>query len=122
MNVYRFEVYTVNLEPAKGREINKSRPCFVISPDEINGFSTVMVAPLTSADFALPTRVPCSLDGREGLVLLDHLRAVDKVRLVSKLGVIATETQLELCGVLQEMFAYYGGESFKQGADLCPCG
>jgi mRNA interferase MazF len=104
--VYRFEVYLVNLEPARGREMNKTRPCVVVSPDEINLLSTVIVAPLTSKGFELPTRVPCDFAGKPGLILLDHLRAVDKVRLLERLGVIDLESQQAICDTLQEMFAY----------------
>jgi mRNA interferase MazF len=106
MDVFRFEVYQVNLEPIKGREMNKTRPCVVVSPDEINMFSTVIVAPLTSKGFELPTRISCMFAGKEAFILLDHLRAVDKMRLGERLGVIDTEIQSEICATLQEMFAY----------------
>lgn len=106
MSVFRFEVYRVNLEPIKGREMNKVRPCVVVSPDEINRFSTVIIAPLTSQGFELPMRVPCQVNGQHGLILLDHLRAVDKLRLGERLGVVDIETQQEICEKLQSMFAY----------------
>lgn len=86
MYVNRFELYRVNLEPAKGSENNKLRPCVVVSPNELNGLATVIVAPLTSRGFELPSRVPCTFQGKQGLILLDHLRAVDKMRLGELLG------------------------------------
>ena len=106
MQVSRFEVYRVNLEPAKGSEMNKLRPCVVVSPDELNRLATVIVAPLTSRGFDLPSRVPCTFAGKKGLVLLDHLRAVDKMRLTDLLGTLDVESQQEVCETLQEMFAY----------------
>ena len=106
MHVNRFEVYRVKLEPAKGSEMNKHRPCVVVSPDELNRLATVIVAPLTSRGFELPSRVPCTFGGTQGLILLDHLRAVDKMRLTERLGVLEVETQQDVCETLQEMFAY----------------
>ena len=105
-DVARFDIYLVALEPIKGSEMNKKRPCVVISPDEINMLATVIVAPLTSKGFELVTRVPCKFQGKQALVLLDHIRAVDKMRLVEKLGNIDVESQKEICETLQEMFAY----------------
>ncbi len=106
MDVRRFDVYRVNLEPAKGSETNKLRLCVVVSPDELNHLATVIVAPLTSHSFALPSRVPCAFMGKQGLILLDHLRAVDKMRLTERVGTLELESQREVCEVLQEMFAY----------------
>jgi mRNA interferase MazF len=106
VHVNRFEVYRVNLEPSKGSEMNKMRPCVVLSPDELNRLATVIVAPLTSRGFEFPSRVPCTFRGKRALILLDHLRAVDKVRLGDLLGVIDLESQQEVCETLQEMFAY----------------
>ena len=106
MHVNRFEIYRVNLEPVKGSEINKLRPCVVVSPDELNRLATVIVAPLTSRGFDLPSRVPCAFQGKRGLILLDHLRAVDKLRLTELLGVLDAESQQEVCEILQEIFAY----------------
>lgn len=106
MQVGRFEVYLVDLDPAKGSEMIKRRPCVVVSPDELNGMATVIVAPLTSRGFDLPSRVPCTFQGRRGRILLDHLRAVDKMRLTERVGVLDPETQHEVCKVLREMFTY----------------
>ncbi len=105
-SVTRFQVWLVNLNPTKGREINKTRPCVVISPNEMMALSTVLVAPMTTKGFDFPCRIMCNFKGKNGLILLDQIRAVDKTRLVKKLGSIDEETQIELCNALQELFAY----------------
>jgi mRNA interferase MazF len=104
--VARFEVWLVELSPTKGREINKKRPCIVISPNEMAALSTVLVAPMTTKGFEFPCRVECEFEGKKGLILLDQIRAVDKSRLVKNLGVIDNNTQVKLCGCLQELFLY----------------
>lgn len=104
--VSRFQVWLVQLDPTQGSEINKTRPCVVISPNELSALSTVLMAPMTSRGFEFPCRVACSFKEKQGLILLDQIRAVDKTRLVSKLGVIDEATQIELCRRLQELFAY----------------
>lgn len=106
MVVKRFDVHLVNLDPTVGREIRKARPCLVISPDEMNRYiGTVIVAPMTTKGRDYPTRVPCSFKGKEGEVVLDQIRTVDKSRLVQKLGRIDKETQEEVLSILAEMFA-----------------
>jgi len=105
-NIGRFEVWLVNLNPTKGREINKTRPCVVISPNEMSALSTVIVAPMTTKGFAYPCRVKCEFIGKKGLILLDQMRAVDKVRLIKNLGILNDNTQVKLCTSLQELFAY----------------
>jgi len=102
----RFDVWLVDLNPTKGREINKVRPCVVISPDEMSALSTVIMAPMTTKGFDFPCRISCQFKGKNGLILLDQIRAVDKSRLVRKLGVISETTKKELCSRLQEMFDY----------------
>lgn len=101
----RFEVWLVNLDPTQGREINKTRPCVVVSPNELSKLSTVLMAPMTSQGFALPCRVACHFQGTSGYILLDQLRAVDKQRLVKKLGSIDDNTQSALCDTLVNMFS-----------------
>lgn len=87
MVVVRFEVWLVTLDPTRGSEIAKTRPCLVISPDSVNhALNTVIVAPLTSTRKPYPTRVDCQFDGREGQIALDQTRSVDKVRLMKRLG------------------------------------
>lgn len=102
--VKRFEVWLVGLDPTIGREINKTRPCVIVSPDEMSALSTIIIAPLTSKGFSFPGRVSINFQGKQGLILLDQMRAVDKRRLYQKLGTINTATQEVLCDTLQEMF------------------
>ena len=102
----RFDVYLVNLDPTVGSEIRKARPCLIISPDEMNRhIATVIAAPMTTKGRDYPTRVQCSFKGRDGQVVLDQIRTVDKARLVQKLGRIDKQTQEEVLSVLAEMFA-----------------
>ncbi|MDP8206092.1 MAG: type II toxin-antitoxin system PemK/MazF family toxin [Candidatus Electryonea clarkiae] len=106
MSVERFEVFLVDLDPTRGMEIRETRPCCVVSPDEINhNISTVIVAPMTSKGQGYPTRVKCTFQGTAGQIVLDQLRTVDKSRLVKKLGKIATSEQDGVLILLQEMFA-----------------
>ena len=106
MVVKRFEVHLVNLDPTIGSEIKKTRPCVVVSPDEMNRYiSTVIVAPMTTKGKAYPTRVKCKFEGKTGQVVLDQLRTVDKRRLVKQLGRIEKKTQQEILEKLAEMFA-----------------
>ena len=105
-SVTRFQVWLVSLNPTKGKEINKTRPCVVISPNEMTALSTVLVAPMTTKGFDFPCRIMCNFKGKNGLILLDQIRSVDKTRLVKKLGSIDEDTQIELCNTLQELFAY----------------
>lgn len=106
MVVRRFEVYLVNLDPTVGSEIQKTRPCVVVSPDEMNRhIRTVIVAPMTTKGQPYPTRVPCRFAEKEGQIVLDQLRTVDKARLVKRLGEIDAETARNVLAVLAEMFA-----------------
>jgi mRNA interferase MazF len=106
MVIKRFEVYLVNLDPTIGSEIQKTRPCLVISPDEMNRhIATVILAPMTTRGRAYPTRISCQFQGKDGQIVLDQLRTVDKVRLIKRLGRISTTAQQEVLAVLAEMFA-----------------
>jgi mRNA interferase MazF len=106
MVVKRFDVFLVNLDPTIGSEIKKTRPCLVISPDEMNRhINTVIVAPMTTKGQAYPTRVACKFQGKQGMVVLDQIRTVDKARLVNKVGRIDTKTQTEVLRVLGEIFS-----------------
>ena len=106
MVIRRFEVYLVDLDPTVGSEIQKSRPCLVISPDEMNDhIATLIVAPMTTKGRDYPTRVPCQFQGKEGQIVLDQIRTVDKSRLMKKLGVISLEAQKQVLVTLAEMFA-----------------
>jgi mRNA interferase MazF len=105
--VSRFEVYLVNLDPTQGSEIKKTRPCVVISPDEMNhALTTVIIAPMTTKSNKYPTRVDLSFKGKIGQVVLDQIRTIDSVRLVKKIGVIPTPTANKICMGLEEMFRY----------------
>jgi mRNA interferase MazF len=105
MVVKRFEVYLVNLDPTLGREIRKTRPCLIISPDEMNDhIATAIVAPMTTKGRDYPTRVKCRFQGKGGQIVLDQIRTVDKIRLVKKLGRINVSTQKEVLVILMEMF------------------
>jgi mRNA interferase MazF len=104
--VKRFEVYLTNLNPTIGVEIQKRRPCLIISPDEMNrNVKTVIIAPMTTKIRSLPSRVFCEFEGKIGFIVLDQIRAIDKIRLAKKLGEIEEETQFKVIEKLQEMFA-----------------
>ena len=104
--VNRFEVYLVNLDPTVGTEIRKTRPCLVVSPDEMNRhIRTVIVAPMTTKGRPYPTRVRCRFRGKTGQIVLDQMRAVDTARLVRRLGRIDRRTGDAVLALLQEMFA-----------------
>lgn len=106
MVVKRFDVYLINLDPTIGSEIQKSRPCLVISPDEMNRFiRTIIVAPITTKGAAYPTRVSCKFQGKQGQIVLDQIRTVDKTRLVRRLGRIDKRIQTKVLPVLDEIFA-----------------
>ena len=105
-DIRRFEVWLVQFDPTQGAEIHKTRPCVILSPDEMAPLRTALVAPMTSQGFAYTTRVPCTFQGKSGFVVLDQLRAVDKLRLVRRLGVLAEEEQRQVAACLLEMFAW----------------
>lgn len=106
MKVNRFEVYLVNLDPTRGKEIRKTRPCIIISPDEMNAhISTVIVAPMTTTVRNYPTRVTSEFQGKMGQIVLDQIRTIDKSRLVKKLGKVDPAIQEKVLNVLREMFA-----------------
>ncbi|MFM5965299.1 MAG: type II toxin-antitoxin system PemK/MazF family toxin [Dolichospermum sp.] len=106
MVVNRFDVFLVNLDPTIGSEIKKTRPCLIISPNEINHYiSTVIVAPMTRKGQPYPTRVTCQFQGKEGQIVLDQIRTIDKIRLVKLLGQITTEEQKAVLDILAEIFA-----------------
>ncbi|MBD1218355.1 MAG: type II toxin-antitoxin system PemK/MazF family toxin [Aphanizomenon flos-aquae Clear-A1] len=106
MVVNRFDVFLVNLDPTIGSEIKKTRPCLIISPNEINHhISTVIVAPMTTKGQPYPTRVACQFQGKEGQIVLDQIRTIDKTRLIKLLGQITAEEQKAVLDILAEMFA-----------------
>jgi mRNA interferase MazF len=102
----RGEVFLVALGPTLGREIRKTRPCVVVSPDELNAhLTTHLVAPLTTGGHAYPFRIPCRFQKKDGFIVLDQLRTVDRARLVRLLGKLSAPTLKKSLGVLREMFA-----------------
>lgn len=103
----RFEIYLVNLNPTKGSEIRKTRPCVVVSPDELNQYlNTVIIAPLTSTKRNYPSRVECKFKGKTGEIMLEQLRGIDKKRLIKKLGILNEDLQNQVLDKLQEIFAW----------------
>ncbi len=105
-HVHRFDVYLVTLDPAKGSEIKKTRPCLVISPDEMNRhIRTVIVAPMTTKGRIYPTRVACTFQGKAGQIVLDQIRTVDQTRLVKRLGTIGKSAQADVLERLGDLFA-----------------
>ena len=101
----RGEVHLVGLDPTRGREMKKTRPCVVVSPDELNAhLQTVIVAPLTSAGKPYPFRVPCKFENEPGLVVLDQIQTVDRERLLRRLGPLSAPALEAVLRVLREMF------------------
>ncbi|MEC7165281.1 MAG: type II toxin-antitoxin system PemK/MazF family toxin [SAR324 cluster bacterium] len=103
--IHRFEVWWVNMEPTKGSEIRKTRPCVIISPDELAALKTVIVAPMTSQGFDFPSRISCEFAEKQALILLDQMRAVDKDRLLEKMGILEASVQKKVISCLLELFA-----------------
>lgn len=104
--VERGEIWLVGLDPTVGSEIKKSRPCVIVSPPELNEhLRTVIVAPMTSKGFVAPFRVPVTHAAKKGLIVLDQIRAVDKIRLVKRVGTINSKTLSTVLSTLQEVFA-----------------
>ena len=106
MEVTRGDVFLVELEPTRGREIRKTRPCLIISPDELNRhLGTVIAAPMTTGGHPYPFRVSCRFQKKDGFIVLDQIRTVDVQRLVRKLGRVSPTALSASLGILQEMFA-----------------
>jgi mRNA interferase MazF len=106
VSINRFDVFLVSLDPSQGAEIKKTRPCLVISPDEMNKYiKTLIVAPMTSKTRDYPTRVSVTFDGKEGNIVLDQIRTIDKSRIVKKLGPLDAETASLVLETLGKMFS-----------------
>jgi len=106
MVIKRFDIFLINLDPTIGSEIRKTRPCVVISPDEMNShIKTVIIAPMTTKGGSYPTRVPYDFQDKKGQIVLDQIRTVDQTRLVKKIGKIDKSAQSEVLTVLKEMFS-----------------
>ena len=105
-SICRGEIYLVDLDPARGKEIKKSRPCVVVSPDDLNeNLQTFIVAPLTTGSHAYPFRVSCNFQRKKGFIVLDQIRTVDRRRLVRRLGKLRPDTLKATLDIFQEMFA-----------------
>jgi mRNA interferase MazF len=105
----RFDVYKVDLDPTVGSEIQKYRPCIIVSPSEMNrSLRTVIIAPMTTSRRSFPSRVDCHFHGKDGQIALDQLRTIDKSRLSKRMGKIENEdTQQAVCDTLMTMFSFY---------------
>ncbi len=105
-DVRRGDVFLVSLDPTRGEEIQKTRPCVIVSPDELNAhLRTFIIAPLTTGGHLYPFRVPCTFEGQSGYVVIDQIRTVDRERLVRRLGKLSPPILRRVLAILQEMFA-----------------
>ena len=104
-DIRRGDVFLISLDPSRGDEIQKTRPCVIVSPNELNAnLRTFIVAPLTTGGHPYPFRVPCKFQGRSGHIVLDQIRTVDRERLIRRLGKLSSSTLARILAVLQEMF------------------
>ena len=106
MKINRFEIYLVKLNPTVGSKIQKTRPYIIVSPNEMNVLKTIIIAPMTSRGFDFIFRPTINFQEKDGLVLLDQIRAVDKSRLIKKIGTIEDETAKIVSATLVDMFQY----------------
>lgn len=106
VDIQRYEIYLVKLNPTVGSEIQKTRPCIVISPNEMNLLQTVIVAPMTSKGFDFIFRPKIKFENKNGLVLLDQIRTVDKTRLIKKIGDVDERVSKNISDMLVKMFEY----------------
>ena len=105
--VKRFEVWNVELSPTQGSEINKIRPCLIVSPNEVNKFlNTVIIVPMTGTIKPYPTRLDCHFKGKNGQLVVDQIRCIDKARLVGKLGTMDVNTCKNISTLIIETFKY----------------
>ena len=104
MEISQYHIYLVNLDPTVGHEIQKTRPCLVISPDEMNQvIQTVIIAPMTTKSHKYPTRIPVTVQNKKGWIVLDQIRTIDNKRIIKKIGKINTETIKEVKNTIKEM-------------------
>lgn len=104
MEINQYEVYLIDLDPTKGHEIQKTRPCLIISPNEMNlHIGTVIVAPMTTKSKTYPSRVEINFDAKKGWIVLDQIRTIDKSRLIKKLGMITIPEIMQVKNILREM-------------------
>lgn len=106
VEICRFDILLVSLDPSQGSEIKKTRPCVVISPDEMNRhIKTLIVAPMTSTIKDYPTHVPVTFKGKEGRIVLSQIRTIDKTRVIKKLGILEGNPSFLMLETLREMFS-----------------
>lgn len=104
MEISQYNIYLVNLDPTIGHEIKKTRPCLVISPDEMNhNIQTVIIAPMTTVSHKYPTRVPVTVQNKKGWIVLDQIRTIDNQRLIKKIGKINRGTIKQVKSIIKEM-------------------
>jgi mRNA interferase MazF len=104
MVINQYEVYLVDLDPTKGHEIQKTRPCLVISPNEMNhAISTVIIAPMTTKSHPFPTRIELEFNKKTAWIVLDQIRTIDKTRLIKKMGKIEKKQIQQVKDILKEM-------------------
>ncbi len=107
VDINRFDICLINLDPTVGSEIKKTRPCVVISPNEMNRYiKTVIIAPMTTKGRKYPSRLDIIFEGKSGQIVLDQIRTIDKERIVKKLGTLPSNTALKVTNLLVEMFTY----------------
>lgn len=105
VTIHRFDVFLISLNPTLGHEIKKTRPCLIISPDEMNDFlATIIIAPMTTKTREYPTRVSVNFADKQGEIVLDQIRTVDRLRLIKKLGTISEHEAVAVLNVLQKLF------------------
>jgi mRNA interferase MazF len=103
-SITQYGIYLVNLDPTIGHEIKKTRPCVVISPDEMNdNIQTIIIAPMTTKSHSYPTRIPLVFSGKKGWIVLDQIRAIDKIRLIKKIGTLSPSAVKDVKCILKEM-------------------
>jgi len=104
MVINQYDVFLINLDPTIGHEIKKSRPCLIISPNEMNNnIETVIIAPMTTKSRNYPTRINLKFDNKDGYIVLDQIRTIDKIRFIKRLGKIEIKTIKEVKKVIKEM-------------------
>ena len=104
MVINQYDVFLINLDPTMGHEIKKTRPCLIISPNEMNAaIQTIMIAPMTTKSHSYPTRIPIKFEKKEGWVVVDQIRTVDRTRLLKKLGKIRSQEIMQVKSAIQEM-------------------
>jgi mRNA interferase MazF len=102
--IKQYEIYLINLDPAQGLEIKKTRPCLILSPDEMNHtIGTIIIAPMTTKSHDYPTRIPINFENKDSWIVLDQISTVDKTRLVKKLGILKKEQIIQVKKIIKEM-------------------